>query len=141
MTHALTEKNAQAIQLFAVSQIAMGTACLIAVLHGGDPMPLATHGGATAAFTALEWSQAVIFQGVLLWVSARVQWVFGLVASGLFGAAINGALAFYSAPAEAGFIVTRGAVVFAVAHSLIAAIAAVDWIRLAGRQVQVWRHR
>lgn len=136
--HRITSRNAEAIKFFALSQVALGAACLIATLNGIEPMPVATHGAATAAFTTQEWAAAVIAQGLLLWVAAHVRWTFGLVVAGAAGAAINGALACYAFGAEAGFIVSRGALLFALAHGAIGFIAAAD---LVAQSIRRLNHR
>jgi hypothetical protein len=122
----ITAANRAAISVFGLCSGAMGMTVLYTAVNGGVPMPPESHGGAIYAIPAEAWAVAVVFQGFLLMLANARGWLGVLFSTAIFGAFMNGFLAYFAAEAAFGFIVSRGALVFALLHGSIAIAAGLD---------------
>ena len=124
-----TVSNCAAISLYGLCSGAMGTTVLYTAMNGGVPMPPESHGGAIYAIPAEIWAVAVIAQGFIMMLAVNSRWHLILMITAFFGALMNGFLGYFAGEAAYGFIVARGALVFALLHGAIAIAAGLDAAR------------
>lgn len=125
----ITAANRAAISLFGLCSGAMGMTVLYTAMTGGVPMPPESHGGAIYAIPAETWAIAVVSQGFLMMLANARGWLGVLFFTALLGTFMNGFLAYFAGEAAFGFIVSRGALVFALLHGSIALAAGLDTAR------------
>lgn len=120
------ERNADAVRLYALVHLAMGSTVMWTAINGGVPMPEAAHGGAVHTIPAEAWAAAVMGQALTVMLAMAFRLPVVVAVAAFFGSFINGFLAMFAGASEFGFLVARGAAVFAFLHACIAVVAAHD---------------
>jgi len=122
----LTEANHAAISIYGLCSGAMGLTVAYTALSGGVPMPPESHGGAIYTIPAEAWGVAVAAQGFIMMLANARGWLITLFVTALFGALINGLVAYFANESAFGFIVSRGASVYALLHGSVMIAAGLD---------------
>lgn len=121
-----TDQNASAIYLYNLAHLAMGSTVMLAALNGGMPMPEQAHGGAIHVIPATAWAGVVMGQALIAIIAMAHRSYIGLTAIAFVGAFVNGYLAMFADHATFGFLVSKGAGVFAFLHGSIMLAAGID---------------
>ena len=125
----ITESNGAAISFYGLCCAWLGATVLYASVTGGVPMPPQSHGGAIYEIPAEAWGIVVVGQGFLMMLANVRGWLVTLAITSFVGAFLNGFIAYFASEAAFGFIVSRGAFVYALLHGAITLAACRDLAR------------
>lgn len=124
-----TDKNAPSIHIFSLLYLAMASTVMYAAITGGVPMPPEAHGGAVHVIPASVWAGVLIAQSLITMLATCLKWRIVMALAALVGVFSNGYLAMFADHATFGFLVAKGAAVFAGLNCAIMGAAIIDAVR------------